>query len=61
VPAPITDQVEPHGDDPNKFFLGELQSLCKPRHDSGKRFMEINGYGLDGWSIDPLCPTNRVR
>jgi hypothetical protein len=65
VPATIADHVEPHGGDPNKFFLGELQSLCRPCHDSRKRFMEINGYapdiGLDGWPIDPLHPANRVR
>jgi hypothetical protein len=65
VPATIADHVEPHGGDPNKFFLGELQSLCKPCHDSRKRFMELNGYapdvGLNGWPIDPLHPANRVR
>jgi hypothetical protein len=65
VPAEVADHVEPHGGDPNKFFLGELQSLCKSCHDSRKRFMEINGYapdiGLDGWPIDPLHPANRVR
>jgi 5-methylcytosine-specific restriction protein A len=65
VPASIADHVEPHGGDPNKFFLGELQSLCKRCHDSRKRFMELNGYapdvGLDGWPIDPLHPANRVR
>jgi hypothetical protein len=65
VPARIADHVEPHGGDPNKFFLGELQSLCKSCHDSRKRFMEINGYapdvGLNGWPIDPLHPANRVR
>jgi hypothetical protein len=65
VPATIADHVEPHHGHPNKFFLGELQSLCKSCHDSRKRFMEINGYapdvGLDGWPIDPLHPANRVR
>jgi 5-methylcytosine-specific restriction endonuclease McrA len=65
VPATIVDHVEPHHGDPNKFFLGELQSLCKPCHDSRKRLMEINGYapdiGQDGWPIDPLHPANRVR
>jgi 5-methylcytosine-specific restriction protein A len=65
VPASVADHVEPHDGDPNKFFLRQLQSLCKPCHDSRKRFMKINGYapdvGLDGWPIDPLHPANRVR
>src|SRR5262245_13039568 len=59
------DHVEPHGGDPNMFFLGQLQSSCKPCHDSRRRFLEINGYaaavGLDGWPLDPLHPANRVR
>jgi hypothetical protein len=65
VVATIADHVEPHHGDVNKFFLGELQSLCKRCHNSRKRFLEINGYapdvGLDGWPLDPLHPTNRAR
>jgi 5-methylcytosine-specific restriction enzyme A len=65
VPATIADHVEPHHGNVNSFFLGELQSLCKPCHDSRKRFLEINGYapdiGLSGWPIDPLHPANWAR
>jgi 5-methylcytosine-specific restriction enzyme A len=63
VPASIADHVEPHRGDPNKFFLGELQSLCKPCHDTRKKFLELNGYdpivGLDGWPLDGRHPCYR--
>jgi 5-methylcytosine-specific restriction enzyme A len=64
-PATIADHIEPHHGDRNKFFTGELQSLCERCHKSRKRFIEINGYdpivGLDGWPLDKLHPANRVR
>jgi hypothetical protein len=60
VPAEVADHVEPHHGDPNRFFCGDLQSLCRPCHDIRKRFIESNGYdpivGLDGWPIDRLHP-----
>ena len=34
--ATIADHVEPHRGDPDKFWHGELQGLCKPHHDSTK-------------------------
>ena len=63
--ATICDHIEPHGGDVNKFWLGPFQSLCKPCHDSAKRFVETRGYrpdvGLDGWPLDPNHPANRAR
>ena len=37
--ATIADHIEPHRGDPNKFWLGALQSLCKPCHHHGKRIV----------------------
>ena len=50
-PATICDHVEPHRGDINKFWLGKLQSLCKPCHDGAKREIELNG----------LSPRHRAR
>ena len=33
----IADHVEPHKGDQQKFFFGELQSLCKLHHESAKK------------------------
>jgi 5-methylcytosine-specific restriction enzyme A len=59
-PATICDHVEPHHGDLNKFWLGKLQSLCKPCHDGAKREIELYGYrrdiGLDGYPLDPNHP-----
>ena len=56
VPATIADHIKPHRGDWSAFLTGELQSLCKPCHDSDKRFIELNGYariafGVDGWPL----------
>ena len=59
-PATICDHIEPHRGDVNKFWLGPFQSLCKPCHDSAKRYVELRGYcsdiGADGWPVDPHHP-----
>jgi hypothetical protein len=57
VPATVADHITPHGGDWNAFLFGPLQSLCKPCHDSDKRFFDLNGYerirfGVDGWPIE---------
>ena len=61
--ASVVDHVQPHRGDKNAFRLGQLQSLCKPHHDSAKKRDEIRGYstqvGPDGLPIDPLHPYNR--
>jgi hypothetical protein len=65
-PATIADHIQPHNGDPNAFWLGELQSLCKDCHDSAKRLEQDRGFrsdvGLDGVPLDPRHPahgTNR--
>src|SRR5436190_24209431 len=56
----IADHVEPHKGDQQKFFFGELQSLCKLHHESAKKREEARGYstriGADGWPVDPRHP-----
>ena len=46
--------------DQQKFFFGELQSLCKLHHESAKKREEARGYstqiGADGWPVDPRHP-----
>ena len=58
--ATIADHVEPHKGDQQKFFFGELQSLCKLHHESAKKREETRGYstqiGADGWPVDPRHP-----
>jgi 5-methylcytosine-specific restriction protein A len=58
--ATIADHVEPHKGDQQKFFFGELQSLCKLHHESAKKREEWRGYstqiGADGWPVDPRHP-----
>ena len=52
VPATIADHVEPHRGDPDKFWHGRLQALCKPCHDGDKQREErgrVVGVGVDGW------------
>jgi hypothetical protein len=43
-----------------KFFFGELQSLCKLHHESAKKRDENRGdstqIGADGWPVDPRHP-----
>ena len=50
--ATIADDIEPHKGDQQKFFFGELQSLCKLHHESAKKREEASGYstqiGTDG-------------
>jgi 5-methylcytosine-specific restriction enzyme A len=55
--AIVVDHIEPHEGDWELFLAGELQSLCKPCHDSDKRYQDIRGYGriacgADGWPLD---------
>src|SRR5262245_5521159 len=57
VPATIADHVDPHRGDLTEYLTGRLQSLCKPCHDSEKRYLELRGYerptiGVDGYPIE---------
>lgn len=65
TPATVCDHVTPHRGDPEKFWSGPFQSLCKPCHDSAKQSEEARGYvkGCDagGRPRDPEHPWNRGR
>jgi 5-methylcytosine-specific restriction protein A len=60
TPAEVADHITPHHGDSVAFFTGELQSLCKPHHDSSKHRLEARGYdtriGEDGMPLDPKHP-----
>jgi 5-methylcytosine-specific restriction enzyme A len=55
VPARIADHIEPHHNDPHKFWTGALQSLCAHCHESKKKFVERCAYdktiGPDGMQL----------
>ena len=64
TPATICDHVDPSDKrDPERFFTGSKQSLCKTHHDSTKQRQERRGYtiGCDegGRPLDPNHPWNR--
>ena len=63
VAARVADHVEPHHNDPVKFWTGKLQSLCSHCHESRKKSAEHRGYdrtiGPDGLPIDPRHPVYR--
>lgn len=57
TPATVCDHVVPHKGNPERFFGGPFQSLCKPCHDRHKQSEERTGRpalprGPDGWPID---------
>jgi 5-methylcytosine-specific restriction enzyme A len=56
VAAKVADHRIPHKGNPNIFWNGELDSLCKSCHDGDKQRMERGGkakpvIGLDGWPV----------
>lgn len=62
--ATVCDHVDPRDkDDPELFFAGKKQSLCKTHHDSTKQREERRGHiiGSDetGQPLDPQHPWNR--
>ena len=63
--ATVADHIEPHRGDLEKFWDGELMSLCATCHSSVKQEAENRGYvrGCDasGWPLDPAHPVNRGR
>jgi hypothetical protein len=58
--ATVADHISPHHGDVNQFWCGELQSLCRPCHDSRKRFAERRGFdntiGPNGMPVDSNHP-----
>lgn len=55
--ATVADHVEPHRGDPEKFWNGELQSLCDTCHNSVKQAQEksgvLRGGDINGLPLDP--------
>lgn len=65
-PATVVDHVERHFGDKQKFWLGELQSVCRNCHETRKKFFEARGYSrevdpLTGWPKDAQHPANLPR
>ncbi len=60
--ATVADHIERHNGDPDKFFNGALQSLCKTHHDSTKQRQEKSGrvQGCDALGI-PLDGAHHWR
>jgi 5-methylcytosine-specific restriction protein A len=62
--AKIVDHIRKHNGNEQLFFDPDnLQSLCKPHHDSTKQREEARGYVIgataDGRPRDPLHPWNQ--
>lgn len=53
VPAQVVDHVVPHRGDEQKFWCGELQSLCHTCHSSAKQ-SEDSGKPLRGCGVDGI-------
>lgn len=58
--ASIADHIEPHRGDPEKFWNGELQSVCASCHSAAKSIQERHGYSqgcdVNGNPLDPCHP-----
>ena len=55
-PATVVDHIKPHKGDEALFWdAGNLQSLCKPCHDSTKQRIELGRdvvrFTADGWPM----------
>jgi hypothetical protein len=63
VAACISDHIEPHHNDPVKFWTGRLYTPIV--HESRKKFVEHRGFdctiGADGWPTDPNHPVYRAE
>lgn len=62
--ATVADHIVPHRGDESKFYDPDnLQSLCKPCHDTHKQRIEKRGYTGDvdesGWPVDQNHPANK--
>ena len=62
TPATVADHVEPHRGDEEKFWTGELQSLCAICHSGAKQSEEATGRkrgsDVNGVPLDPEHPWN---
>ena len=60
-PADVADHIEPHKGDRERFWNGELQSLCHACHSGTKQRMERSGkLGCDV-NGDPYMPGEHWR
>ena len=63
VAATICDHVKPHKGDPDAFWGGPYQSLCKLHHDAAKQSEERGGHriaiGTDGWPLPHQTTKNK--
>lgn len=54
-PATVVHHVTPHKGDPDLFWNGPFESLCKPHHDSDGQHEDhgrtVVRYGADGWPL----------
>jgi 5-methylcytosine-specific restriction endonuclease McrA len=56
VAATVADHIIEHKGDYHFFLFGELQSLCKPHHDSNELDSFSKVIGIDGVPLDPSHP-----
>jgi len=60
TPGTVADHIEPHHGNADKFWNGELQSVCAPCHSAVKAMQERHGYSqgcdVNGNPLDPSHP-----
>ena len=65
MPATVAYHVIPHHGDPQLFWFGQLQSLCRDHHNNSKQQLENKGYvndiGTDGFPVDVNHPFNKLK
>lgn len=54
--ATVCDHIDPHRGNPERFWNGPFQSLCKPHHDSAKQQAE-NRVSRQGGRVNPATPS----
>lgn len=57
--ATVCDHIDPHRGDPERFWNGPFQSLCKPHHDSDKQ--QAENESADRGAGQPRHPLPRDR
>jgi 5-methylcytosine-specific restriction protein A len=57
TPATVADHVQPHRGNCERFWCGELQSLCEACHAGAKQELErtghLRGSNAEGEPLDP--------
>lgn len=52
--ATVCDHILPHRGDPQKFYNGPFQALCKTHHDATKQTEEKRGKAIHGGTVDGM-------